>query len=237
MACTLCLAQPSCLVNVRKDLLIHPALGAMTDTGSPLQMASQLVPSYVCCPEHIASLGMTPCCFGTVSLGRCRQPHSHSDHVAPAASSHGAAPGTASRPASCHMLLLTGTCLLHIPKASQGQLGQTGTTQKLQCELNQVRQSQTAPYTYLATGRRAGPRGTSHVKIGTEPSETGRDRLWQGEAEGQQERETHNSSKVQIRSERSLPSLQPKGNQISHLCHPWRGAFLSISCARTKGVY
>lgn len=146
------LSPTHCLVNVQKALLVHLALGVMIDTGSPLQRASWLVPSHLCGPEHITGLGMTPCCLVTTSLGPRWHPLSHWDDVALAASSHGAAPGAASHTASCHTPLFTRTCLLHIHKVSRGQLGQTGSTWNLQCELNQVRKSQLAPYTYLAMG-------------------------------------------------------------------------------------
>lgn len=98
-----------------KSLLVHPALGAMTDTGSSLQRASQLVCSYLCGPEHMASLGMPPCCFGTVSLGPCWQPPSH---MAPAASSPRAAPRAASHPSPSPVMLLIQPHLLPSPKVS-----------------------------------------------------------------------------------------------------------------------
>lgn len=104
---------------MQEALLVHPALGATIDRGSPLQRASWLVPSNLRGPEHITSLGMTPRCIGTTSLGPCRQPLSHRDHMVPAASSHAAAPGAASHPASCHAPLLTQTCLLHVPKSAR----------------------------------------------------------------------------------------------------------------------
>lgn len=50
-----------------------------SDRRRVLSLKGQLVSSGLCGPEHIASFGMMPCCFGTVSLGPCWQPPSHSN--------------------------------------------------------------------------------------------------------------------------------------------------------------
>lgn len=188
-----------------KILLIHPALGAMIDTGSSLQRASQLVSSCLCGPEHIASLGMTPCCFGTVSLGPCWQPPSH---IAPAASSPEAASRAASHSSSSHVMLFIQPHLLPNPKVSQPD-----SMQSLQWDLNQVRQSQHIPKPIWQLRKQE---GQLHL-----PRQNG-NRAFRNLTGCTRRRETYNPSKVQICSERSLPSLQPKGKQISNLCHLWR---------------
>lgn len=135
-------------------------------------------------------------------------------HMAPAAPSPGAAPGAASRPSSSHVMLLIQSILLHIPEVSQDS---SASMQSLLCDLNQVRQFQhTLPKPIWQWRQAVGTVAPPVSKW--EQSLQKQNRLQLGEAKGRR-KETHNPSKVQICSERSLPSLQPKGKQIPNICH------------------
>lgn len=113
------------------------------------------------------------------------------------------------------------------PPHPQSQPRQTCSMQSLQWDLNQVRQSQHTPQSIWQWRQAEGTVAPPMSTMVTESSGT------EQAAAGRSNRTARNFSKVQICSERSLPSLQPKRKQIPNLCHPWRGR-LSISCAHTE---
>lgn len=134
-------------------------------------------------------------------------------HMAPAAPSPGAAPRAASRPPSSHVMLLIQSILLHIPEVSHTALP---ACRACCVTLTKLGNSNTLPKPIWQWRQAVGTVAPPVSKW--EQSLQKQNRLQLGEAKGSR-KETHNPSKVQICSERSLPSLQPKGKQIPNLCH------------------
>lgn len=206
-----------------KALLIHPSL-----KGQP---ACSLLPLWPRA-HHKAWDGnvlLWDCEHGTVSMGPCRQPLSHRHHMARAASCHEGAPGAASHPASCHMPLLTLTHLLHDPRVSHGQLGRTG------CSASSTTLGDPSWLPKpICTGD-----WWDHVHL---PCQN-RNRDFRNRREKEQivagrskrtARKTHAAPARFRHAQRGASS--PKGNHFPHLCHPWQGACLSISCAHSRSA-